>query len=191
MPIHIFLHIIGLFIVVRCHVLISNQLNMSHILYLLFYIARYINKTIPHLNDHDPANTHPITCSKLGLTRENQLFSTGHYPHLSRGGTRGFPLWMCTVAMNEFVVNSSYIQTAQRIVCSISSIRRWEEIILPYMMTGGTQREQLTGSDQILLSTCMFIYPAATNAEIAVFIYSNVGICIHANKSQIDTMNCS
>ena len=42
-----------------------------------------------HLNDHDPADTRAITRSRLGLNRETQRFRTGHYPHPSRGGTRG------------------------------------------------------------------------------------------------------
>lgn len=61
-----------------------------------------------HLNDHDPADTRAITRSRLGLNRETQIFRTGHYPHPSRGGTRGFPLWLRTVATNDLIENGSY-----------------------------------------------------------------------------------
>ena len=129
-----------------------------------------------HLNDHDPADTRAITRSRLGLSRETQRFCTGHYPHPSRGGTRGFPLWLRTVAMNVFLENRrSYVLASQRIQCSTSSIRRWERRIMPYRMSGGRPREQLTGPDQLLLSICIYIYPSASSDEIAAFIHSNGG----------------
>ena len=56
-----------------------------------------------HLNDYDPANTRAITRSRLGLARETRRFRTGHYPHPGRGGTRGYPLWICTTAINNLV----------------------------------------------------------------------------------------
>ena len=62
-----------------------------------------------HLNDHDPADTRAITRSRLGLNRETQRFRTGHYPHPSRGGTRGFPLWLRTVATNDLLENGIYL----------------------------------------------------------------------------------
>ena len=46
---------------------------------------------------------------------------------------------------------------------------------MPYRMTGGRQREQLTGGDQLLLSLCLFIYPDASTDEIAIFIHSSGG----------------
>ena len=42
-------------------------------------------------------------------------------------------------------------------------------------MSGGTQRESLTGADQLLLSICLFIYPAVESDEIAIFIHANEG----------------
>ena len=42
-------------------------------------------------------------------------------------------------------------------------------------MTGGRQREQLTGPDQLLLSICIYIYPAASSDEIAAFIHASGG----------------
>ena len=128
-----------------------------------------------HLNDHDPANTRAATRSKLGLGREIQIFRTGHYPNPARGGIRGYPLWLRTKAINKLVTDGSYIQAARTAGCSTSSVRRWERRILPYRMSGGRQREQLTGADQLLLSICVFIYPAASNDEIALFIYTNGG----------------
>ena len=108
-----------------------------------------------HLNDHDPAATRAITRSRLGLTRETQRFRTGHYPNPARGGTRGYPLWLRTIAINVLNENRNYTLAAQRIHCSTSSVRRWERRILPYRMSGGRPREQLTEPDQLLLSICV------------------------------------
>ena len=94
-----------------------------------------------HLNDHDPANTRAITRSRLGLARETQRFRTGHYPHPGRGGTRGYPLWIRTMAMNNFATYGSYRRAALSVGCSIPSIRRRETRIMPYRMAGGRERE--------------------------------------------------
>ena len=128
-----------------------------------------------HLNDHDPANTRAITRSRLGLMRETQRFRTGHYPNPARGGTRGYPLWLRTKAINSLDRIGSYRGAALLTGCSTSSVRRWERRILPYRMSGGRHREQLTGADQLLLSICIFIYPEASSDEIAIFIYRNGG----------------
>ena len=37
-------------------------------------------------------------------------------------------------------------------------------------MSGGRQREHITGADQLLFSICVFIYPAASNDEIALLL---------------------
>jgi len=128
-----------------------------------------------HLNDHDPANTRAITRSRLGLARETQRFRTGHYPHPARGGTRGYPLWLRSDAINNLTTYGNHRRAALHVGCSISSIRRWERRIMPYRMSGGAPREQLTGADQLLLSICLFIYPDAQSDEIAAFIHSSGG----------------
>ena len=76
----------------------------------------------------------------------------------------------------NFIETHGSIRVAARIIdCSTSSLRRWQHRILPYRMSGNNQREQLTGSDQLLLSICLFIYPAASLDQIAIFIYGNDG----------------
>jgi hypothetical protein len=42
-------------------------------------------------------------------------------------------------------------------------------------MTGGIERVAVTGMDQLLLCTCIFIYPSATVDEVAAFIVNNGG----------------
>ena len=43
-------------------------------------------------------------------------------------------------------------------------------------MTGGQQRANLCGMDQMLLSICLFIYPDAGSDEICAFIVANGGM---------------
>ena len=92
-----------------------------------------------HLNDHNPTATQAITRSCLGLTRETQRFHTSHYPDPARGATRGYPLWLRTVAINVLTESRSYTLASQRIQCITSSIRQWERIILPYRMSGSQE----------------------------------------------------
>ena len=98
-----------------------------------------------HLNDHNPANTRAITCYILGFTHKTQIFRTRNYPHPSRGGTCGYPLWLHNAATSALGRNRSYIQSAQLIACSTPLIRWWERRIMLCRMTGGRQREQLIG----------------------------------------------
>ena len=53
-------------------------------------------------NEKDPSNTRATTRSKLGLARETHRARTENYPHPSIGGTRGFPLWVRSLAMEQY-----------------------------------------------------------------------------------------
>ena len=128
-----------------------------------------------HLNNHDPASTCAITRSRLGLARETQELRTGHYPHPGRGGTRGYPLWLRTTAVNNLHTYGNYRRAALSVGYSAQSVRRWERRIIPFRMAGGIEREQLTGADQLLLSICIYVYPEASSDQIAAFIHSNGG----------------
>ena len=70
-----------------------------------------------HLNDHSPANARAITCSRLGLGREIQQYRTGHYPHPDRGGSNGYPLWIRTMAINNYNTYGNYRRDASSVGC--------------------------------------------------------------------------
>ena len=142
-----------------------------------------------HLNDNNPANTRAVTRSRLGLVRETQRFRTGHYPNPARGVTRGYPLWLRTKSLNLFETHGSYRVAAHISGCNTSSLRRWIRRILPSKMSGNRQREHLTGPDQLLLSICIYIFPAASLDEIAIFIHSNGGDIILAPKFLKDVVS--
>ena len=46
---------------------------------------------------------------------------------------------------------------------------------MTYRMAGDSQRDQLTGTNQLLLSIYIYIYPTASLDKIAIFIHSNGG----------------
>ena len=101
---------------------------------------------------------------------------TNNPPDPSKGGTRGFPLWLRQRAIDRLhMMDGSYMLAAETANCSVRSIRRWEERIRPYRMAGGEQRESITGSDQLLLSICLFIYPEATADKLCAFLVANGG----------------
>ena len=88
------------------------------------------------------------------------------------------------------MIGGNYYLAAETANCSTRSIRRWEERIDPYRMAGGEQRESITGSDQLLLSICLFIYPEATADKICAFLIANGGgIYTRGVRFQIDVMS--
>ena len=48
-------------------------------------------------------------------------------------------------------------------------------MVVPYRMAGNAQKMNLTGPDQLLLSIYLFVYPGATNDELATFVCANSG----------------
>ena len=70
---------------------------------------------------------------------------------------------------------NDYDLAADMIRCHPDSVRRWEQRITPFRMSGNRQRQQLTAADQLLLSICLFIYPEANIDQICIFIIANGG----------------
>ena len=75
--------------------------------------------------------------------------------------------------MNMFYRHHDYKRATDRIGCSSYTVRRWENRIVPYRMTGGRQKDKLTGADKLLLSICVFIYPDASSDDIFIFVINN------------------
>ena len=122
----------------------------------------------------DPANDRANARSAIGLSRELQQARTDIPPDPSIGGTRGYPPWFrirAIAAANVIGEDQASIQYG----CSARSIRRWRNRLDPYRMTGGVEREALTGMDQLLLTIGLFVYPAATEDQLCAFILVNGG----------------
>jgi len=119
------------------------------------------------------ANERAAARSKAGMTRELQQLRDENDPHPSVGGCRGFPLWYRRHVLN--MVNRDGFDVVDDLPCSLASVYRWMLREVPYRMTGGSERDALTGRDQLLLSVGLFIYPDSKADELAAFIYSNGG----------------
>ena len=100
---------------------------------------------------------------------------TKNYIHPSVGGTRGFLLWLRRIAIRTYEATENIDVAANTGYCSTRTIARWVERIEPYRMTGGNERVNITGSDQLLLSISLFTYPKATADQICGFIHANEG----------------
>ena len=123
----------------------------------------------------DPANTRSRARSTRGYHREVAQRRTTHHPNPARGGTRGYPLWQRYRVLDTLTIYQDYQFAADRIGCSHSSVRRWEQRARPYRMAGGTPRHNLCGMDQMLLATILYIYPDAQADQICAFIIANGG----------------
>ena len=124
----------------------------------------------------DPAITRAHARSTGGYRRELGVGRTGNQLNPARGGTRGYPIWQRLETLGALAHYGNYQTASDTIGCHPGSVRRWEERVNPYRMTGGRQRLNLCGLDQILLSICLFIYPDAGSDEICSFIVANGGM---------------
>jgi hypothetical protein len=121
----------------------------------------------------DLANSQANLRSRAGLSRQLQVDRTDLPPDPSRGGQRGFPLWFRQQAITMYHTHGE--DGIQNLGCSMRSVRRWLLRDAPYRMTGGKQREALTGVDQLLLCTFVFIYPNASADACSAYIINNGG----------------
>jgi hypothetical protein len=104
----------------------------------------------------------------VGLARQLEEPRGAGDPHPSRGGTRGYPLWM----RGQEIVKAA---NNQQTFASRSSIWRWQIRIEPFRMTGNSDRNTLTGFDQLLLCYFKWLYPEASADECSAYIYNNGG----------------
>ena len=124
----------------------------------------------------DPANTRSRARFSRGYHREVDQRITSYHPNPALGGTRGSPMWQRIWALATLAHYGDYQTTADTIGCASCSVRQWEEWIHPYRMTGGRQRSNLRGMDQILLCICLFIYTNAEADNICSFIITDDGL---------------
>ena len=123
----------------------------------------------------DAADNRAVTRSARGLDRELLQDRSLNYPHPRNGGSRGYPLWQRIRALDMMWGYNDYELAANAIGCHPISVRRWEQRITPFRMTGNRQRQRITAADQLLLSICLFIYPEANLDQICIFIVANGG----------------
>ena len=104
---------------------------------------------------------------EAGLTRRTQEMRD-QPPHPAWGGTRGYSQPFRQSEIQNF--RMGYPITSSR-----ASIYRWEEQILPYQMTGNSDRETIVGMAQTLMCHFLIAYPESHNEEVAAFIFNGCG----------------
>ena len=67
-------------------------------------------------------------------------------------------------------------------------MKRWEERVVSYCITGGINRVELIGADQILLSIALYIYSNASSDQICAFLVVTSGEMY--TQQQISNLVC-
>ena len=122
----------------------------------------------------DTANHCAKSRSRLGLSRKLQQERTNLPPNPACGGTRGYPVWFRQRILATAAMIGNDLAAEQWGVC-IESICNWQDRETPYRMTGGLEKEALTGYDQLLLAIGLYIYPNASADGLCMFIVANGG----------------
>ena len=173
---------------------LNLKFEMSHI---AWSHSRLKNKKRKSITSMDPANKRAQHRSALGLSRELQQDRTDHPSSPSRGGSRGYPLWL-RLRVLDAAHAVGVEQASDQYGVSTASIYRWQERVTPYRMTGGEERAELISYDLLLLTIVVTIFPCATLDEIATFIlanggevYSNPQISERLKELQITRKRCA
>ena len=93
-----------------------------------------------------------------GLPRQLQVERGSEFPHPSKGGSRGYPVWFRHEQLMKY-------HTGLPIDVDRKTIKAWLRNVNPKRMTGGRAKEALTGIDQALLLIYFHAYPHATHEE--------------------------
>ena len=99
----------------------------------------------------DPADARAVARKNIGLSHELQV-NRGALPHPSRGGTRGYPVW-------HRIADLERVERGEQADASVVSCWRWMRRLLPFRMTGNTERKTVVGADQYLAVICLSIWP--------------------------------
>ena len=105
------------------------------------------------------------------------MIRTKQPPDPSRGGTRGFLVWVREKVLEIFDKTESYALAPDNVRCSSASVQRWEYRLLPYRIVGGRPKNNPTGKYQLFLSICLCLYPNALADGICLCVLENDGGC--------------
>ena len=126
----------------------------------------------------DPRRVQEQQRRKAGLPRSLRLTRTAK-SHPRVGGARGY-----SVPMREselWLYNHGFPT-----VSSVSSLRRWDLRLHPFIMTGNKERTVITGLDQYNLILFLLAWPEARLDEIIAFL-ANAGNGRVYTRSQVST----
>jgi transposase len=126
-------------------------------------------------NNVPPEDAEALLRRNLGFSRILERPRTIP-PHPNRAGSRGYPVYF---REEQLVLAAAGLPTT----VSASSIRRWQERLIPHRQTGNRENSILRGLHQTLLSTYVFAYPEATLDEIATFIANSSDGTIYSRQA--------
>ena len=139
----------------------------------------------------DYENGRALTRSHVGLSRETETNRSDNHPHPARGGSRWYALWERRRALDVLERSGSRNTAANSIGCSVRSLTRRDDRVVPYRIARIAQKRELTGPDQLILGIRLCIYPSTTSDELATLIHANGGgvysrQSISRRRSQLD-----
>lgn len=111
-----------------------------------------MNRTSQQVNQEALERRH------AGLPRQLQVERGSEFPHPSKGGSRGYPVWFRLEQLMKY-------HAGRPIDVDRKTIKAWLQNVNPKRMTGGRAKEALTGIDQVLLLIYFHAYPHATHEE--------------------------
>jgi hypothetical protein len=137
------------------------------------------------------------TRGNLGLSRELSVLREEADSEPWLGGSRGYPLWYRIEVCRYARAHDVDAAVAMFRPCK-RTVRSWLKRIIPYSMTGGSERVCIVGRDQLLLCLFLFVHPDAEDDEVAIFIFNNGGrlysrqqICRRKKEMQYTRKRCS
>jgi hypothetical protein len=110
--------------------------------------------------------------SASGMSRELQVERTNLGADPSLGGSRGYDVHLRRRVLDR-AEQVGVAAAAELFDVSSASIYNWRQRIVPHRMTGGIERNNLTGEDQLLMVFAYIIWPEAAPDEVRAFIYNN------------------
>jgi len=128
------------------------------------------------------ANQRAAARSTAGMPRELEQPRDNNAPHPRQRGSSGYPLWHRLDVMN-LVAQQGVQATAIQTGISRTSLIRWQQRIVPYRQTGGRDRDNLVGTDLLLLAFWLFVYPSSTADQTGTFIFNNSGGRLYSREA--------
>ena len=116
----------------------------------------------------DPADEVAKIRADAGLSRLTQQERTER-PHPGKGGSRGYDLH---VRLAELARKAAGLPP---FMASKSSVSRWSKRAERYRSTGNRSQGKLVGKDLFNMFLFVWVYPDASNDEIATFIFNSGG----------------
>ncbi len=133
-----------------------------------------MNVSVAELSRRESVKHVNQTVQTDGYSRILQVPRTELELNSSFGGSKGYPVYLRKVIVN-YTSTCGQIAACKVFNVFASSIFRWTRNLIPKLQRGNKERAVLTGCDQLLLATAIFLNPTSDADEICAYIYNNGG----------------